>query len=114
MMEKKPIRIQRKRTRGWRLPKNTICVGRGTKWGNPFEVGAKCCVRVYNKRNLQEQYMWLSAEMACLLYKERITNAIEQLGLPDLQEIRGKNLACFCGLDQPCHADVLLELANGE
>ena len=27
-------------------------------------------------------------------------------------ELRGKNLACFCPLDQPCHADVLLELAN--
>jgi len=27
-------------------------------------------------------------------------------------ELRGKNLACWCALDQPCHADVLLELAN--
>lgn len=31
---------------------------------------------------------------------------------PDVSELRGKNLACWCPLDQPCHADVLLELAN--
>jgi hypothetical protein len=32
----------------------------------------------------------------------------------DLSELRGKDLACWCPLDQPCHADVLLELAAGE
>jgi hypothetical protein len=31
---------------------------------------------------------------------------------PDVTSLRGKDLACFCPLDQPCHADVLLELAN--
>jgi hypothetical protein len=30
----------------------------------------------------------------------------------DVKELQGKNLACFCPLDQPCHADVLLEIAN--
>jgi hypothetical protein len=29
-------------------------------------------------------------------------------------ELGGKSLACFCPLDQPCHADVLLEIANGK
>jgi hypothetical protein len=29
-----------------------------------------------------------------------------------LVPLRGKNLACWCPLDQPCHADVLLDLAN--
>lgn len=28
------------------------------------------------------------------------------------RELRGKDLVCWCPLDQPCHADVLLELAN--
>jgi hypothetical protein len=28
------------------------------------------------------------------------------------QQLGGKNLACWCPIDQPCHADVLLELAN--
>lgn len=31
---------------------------------------------------------------------------------PDLSLLRGKNLACWCPLDGPCHADVLLEVAN--
>ena len=49
--------------------------------------------------------------------KERVRKALNSLGLEiafdaDLAELRGKDLACWCGLDQPCHADVLLELAN--
>jgi hypothetical protein len=32
----------------------------------------------------------------------------------DLLPLRGKNLACWCKLGEPCHADVLLELANGK
>ena len=35
-MVTKPRRIQRKAVRGWRLPPDTIYVGRGSKWGNPF------------------------------------------------------------------------------
>ena len=34
-----PIRIQRKRTKGWRMPPNTVYVGRPSKWGNPFNSG---------------------------------------------------------------------------
>jgi hypothetical protein len=37
----KPIRIQRKRTKGWKMPENTVYVGRGSKWGNPFSIGKK-------------------------------------------------------------------------
>jgi hypothetical protein len=29
-----------------------------------------------------------------------------------LEMVRGKNVACFCALDQPCHGDVWLDLAN--
>lgn len=32
----------------------------------------------------------------------------------NLAELRGHDLACWCPLDQPCHADVLIGLANGE
>jgi hypothetical protein len=30
----------------------------------------------------------------------------------DIRQLRGKNLACWCKPGQPCHADILLELAN--
>ena len=36
-----PKRIQRKRTKGWRMPEGAVYVGRGTKWGNPYPVGGR-------------------------------------------------------------------------
>lgn len=36
-----PQRIQRKRTKGWKMPENTVYVGRPSKWGNPFTIGKK-------------------------------------------------------------------------
>lgn len=91
-----PQRIQRKRTKGWTMPADTVYVGRPTKWGNPFpipETSAACAVGHFR------------GYVVGLL-----TNGT---GYP-LGELRGKNLACWCRLDQPCHADVLLELANAE
>lgn len=89
-------RIQRQRTRGWRMPENTVYVGRPTRWGNPYRIGrqggAAECVRAYRS--------WLRT-MPILLQDIRT-------------QLRGKNLACWCPLDQPCHADVLIELANKE
>jgi hypothetical protein len=47
-----------------------------------------------------------SAALAYRLYLERY--------LPEdfVEPLRGRDLACWCHLDQPCHADVLLEVAN--
>lgn len=83
-----PVRIQRKRTKGWKMPPNTVYVGRPSKWGNPFDSS--------NTGQL-DPILRFTCEAAPLL---------------DVGELRGKNLACWCPLDQPCHADVLLELAN--
>lgn len=94
----KPQRIQRKRTRGWRMPDNTVYVGRTSgspDWGNPFRVGvdgtAEECVEKF-------RVMWMRSS--------------ENDRKIMLAPLRGKNLACWCPLDRPCHADVLLELAN--
>lgn len=90
----KPQRIQRKRLRGWKMPANTVYVGRPTRYGNPFLVGrqgdASECVRAYRS--------WL--------------RTMPVLTADAKRELRGKNLACWCAIGQPCHADVLLELAN--
>ena len=89
------VRIQRKRTKGWKMPENTVYVGRPTKWGNPHRWGGKDLqVRMY--RQTIDGNLWTSPT------KQEIQ-----------KELRGKNLACWCPLDQPCHADVLLEVANG-
>lgn len=84
-------RIQRRRTKGWRMPEGAVYVGRPTKWGNPYGLD------VYSR------------EEAIGLY-EREMLFLSAMGF--LDELRGHDLACWCPLDQPCHADVLLELAN--
>lgn len=100
----KPKRIQRKRTKGWRLPPNTVCVSRPSQWGNPYRVGPQYnyvgdLVAVWDIHRVLDAYR---EHVHVLLYFR-----------PEIiEEIRGKNLACWCPLDRPCHADVLLELAN--
>ncbi len=78
------------------MPPNTVYVGRPTQWGNPWipETEEERQMAVDNYRD------WMQALQA------------RGLG-PDLSDLRGKDLACWCPLDRPCHADILLELANG-
>ena len=95
-----PKRIQRKRTKGWKMPEGAVYVGRPTKWGNPYKVTPDC-----------------TAEEAVSLYRQTIERGPRNLcEFPDCfdirAELRGKDLACWCPLDQACHADVLLEIAN--
>ncbi len=90
-----PKRIQRKRTKGWKMPPNTLYVGRPTKWGNSYVIDSE------DER----------AE-AVESFEIEIASKIRR-GL-DLSSLRGKDLACFCPLDKPCHADVLLRLANAQ
>ena len=96
----KPVRIQRKRTGGWKMPANTVYVGRPSKWGNNFSV------EKYGRTRSIKHYSRLMAR----LLKSPSTIGIQFRS--DLAKLRGKNLACWCRADQACHADVLLELAN--
>ena len=87
-----PRRIQLKRTKGWRKPAGAVVVGRPTKWGNPFRGDPVVSVE---------------------LYRDHVHRT------PDLmraapRELGGHDLCCWCPLDQPCHADVLLAIANAE
>lgn len=87
-----PQRIQLRRTKGWRKPAGAIVVSRPSKWGNPFSVSE------YGRAE------------AIRLYREQLAKMAD---LPKLLEpLTGHDLACWCPLDQPCHADILLELAN--
>lgn len=88
----KPKRIQRKRTKGWRMPPGAVYVGRPTKWGNQF-------VPPFSPDE--------NAIMLFHMYLGMIKDLDEFLA-----PLRGKDLACWCSLDKPCHADLLLELAN--
>jgi hypothetical protein len=94
-----PSRIQLQRSKGWRKPTNAVKVDRSTKWGNPFraattfEASVKDCVESYRQ--------WLSQD-----------EKGKQIAAQAKAELRGKDLACWCKPGEPCHADVLLELAN--
>ena len=91
-------RVQRKRVKGWKMPDNTVYVGRGTIWGNPFVRGI-----AGNREEVVRKYRF---------YLERILKENPYF----LRPLEGKDLACWCPLDKVCHADVLLEklrLENG-
>ena len=115
-----PIRVQLSRKKGWRMPENTVKVSRPTAGGNPFVIGGwfkrfsngwmramegfqdGTYVRISDAREAVEWFEWYTTTWNPMVKAEK------------LKGLAGKNLACWCALDQPCHADVLLELANHE
>lgn len=106
-----PRRIQRKRTKGWRMPPNTVSVCRPGKWGNPHPVGKPCPMCDGEIHTRQE---------AVDCYEADVKHACAITIAQARAELRGKNLACFCPLVDaqnnycPCHADVLLRVANDQ
>jgi len=89
-------RLQRSRRKGTRLPAGTVVVTRPTKWGNPhsLDLGRLEAVRRYRDD----------------LLAGRLGITVEQVR----EELQGRDLACYCPLDEPCHADVLIQVANNE
>jgi hypothetical protein len=110
-----PKRIHRKRVKGWRMPPNTVVVNRPSRWGNIYRVGSE-----------HDGSTVLNAAHAVELFRDWVTP--HSCIIRD--HLRGKNLACYCKLCpvhadgkplgvecldcQPCHADILLELANAD
>jgi len=98
-----PIRIQRSRKKGSQMPEGAIYVGRPTKFGNPYKVG-------------DPDPMWvggvLDAASAVRMYEWYLA-ANPHIIAAAIRDLAGHDLACFCKLDRPCHADILLKIANG-
>lgn len=133
-------RIQLRRTKGWRMPPNTVKVDRSTRWGNPWIVGRPG--RLDTRLVIYELPRALDAMEAVLQFESWIDGYAIPNGMrPDnltkvgrraiwdelasrrarifecLHDLRGKNLACWCSITAPdsyvpCHADVLLSIAN--
>ncbi len=93
-----PERVRLRRSRGWHKPENTVVVSRPTKWGNPYRVGDTLESRSHAVARYEED---LHAG------RLRVTTADAR------RELAGHDLGCWCSLDGPCHADVLLRGANG-
>lgn len=95
-------RFQRSRKKGERLPDGVVCVTRPGKWGNPYNLASE--FRLVLESIDQGKFSPAELERPILFHMKRI--------LDDIEELRGKDLACFCPLDKPCHAEVLIEFAN--
>lgn len=91
------------------MPPDTVKVDRTTPWGNPFVIGKHGdrarCVQLFE--HMLCGYLCIShgapladAQTAFLAHARQ-----------HMAELRGKHLACWCPLDKPCHADVLLRAA---
>src|SRR3954451_2908965 len=117
-----PHRIRLSRRKGWRKPEGAIVVARPTRWGNPFSVqrfGRPTAVRLFAvaARGTWDPSLLSSLECSDVQRVLRDRDAwLQRLGGDPTElarsELRGHDLACWCSLDQPCHADVLLELAT--
>ena len=127
-----PRRIQRRRTKGWRAPAGARYVGRPTRWGNPFVVcplGDAWIVVDTGRGSAPERVVYTDSEpvvhhtvadahrAAADLYALHTgPMGRYEFSDEDLSDLRnmlgGRDLMCWCPEDQPCHADVLLEIAN--
>lgn len=96
-------RIQRRRTKGWRMPEGAIYVGRPTAFGNDWSMHDAFIRGIRDER---EQRAWAVRE-----YRNDLLNWLQNPSFAaKVATLRGKDLVCWCPVDQPCHADVLLKL----
>jgi hypothetical protein len=96
------------------MPDNTIYVGRPGRWGNPFIVSAEPDRLEHYadfSKNVDLWQGWPCKDRAAAVaaYRKMVAPTLSK---EDIRELRGKNLACWCAIGKPCHADVLLEIAN--
>jgi hypothetical protein len=118
-----PPRIQRRRTAGWRAPTGATYVGRGTRFGNPWVIshhgdhwtlnwsGNARYEPANGAYSVRCAYETTARDLAIRYYREHLA-AHPGLAQTARQMLAGRTLMCWCRLDQPCHADVLLQIAN--
>lgn len=111
-MTVQPVRLQLSRRKDFRLQElsratnglEAVNVARPSKWGNPWKIGGYNPVtsRGYTRDEVIEAFRLALGE-GRLSFDNRDVRL----------DLCGRNLACSCGISDPCHADVLLEIANG-
>lgn len=116
-----PQRIQRKRTKGWRMPEGAVYVGRPSVFGNPFEVGETIershplagFVPIPGGWGLLTSVQIISPQIAVEAFSVYLFET-PAVFLAAFDQLPGRDLACWCPPGRPCHADVLLEMVNAE
>jgi len=119
-------RIQRKRTKGWRMPDGVIYVGRPSMWGNPFKDDNGLVVIPGDGKLSHIQLVLGSIDElggASKVFRDMLMDLnSHKVPAPIYRKMRlirdritdlgGKDLACWCSLDKSCHADALIELCK--
>ena len=128
----KPQRIQRRRTKGWRMSPGTVYVGRPSIWGNPFDMqrwGRRLAVQLYKEAVSggwnPSRFLLLSdtdfhealaiRDSWLKMFRAKVNTTPKDYA----RVLAGHNLACWCPIydksntRSPCHADILLQIANG-
>jgi hypothetical protein len=96
------FRIQRQRTRGWRMPEGAVYVGRPSQWGNPWELGSP------GIGTQPDGSPWAIEDV--LRWYRQYARECGPFWLQPLLEATA--LACWCPLEQPCHVDVLIPMVE--
>lgn len=110
-------RIQRKRTKGWRMPQNTISVGRPGRFGNPFviiklEERNLFGVRFENLGLVKFTGTKIECQKQAVIEFKNFWKGDRKFNKEIKKELKGKNLACWCKEGEPCHGDYLFKIAN--
>ena len=106
-----PVRVRLSRKKGWNLPPDTVSVARPGRWGNPYSVAPELAPGT----PVGARYTAVpTVAEAVAAYRRWVETdpAGRRLADDARATLRGKNLACWCPLDGPCHAEVLLDIAN--
>jgi hypothetical protein len=104
-----PDRIQLRRTKGWRKPQGAVVAARPSRWGNPYTFADKAPAhRSAAQAIAVQRYRWWLE--GCRL--ERVLNGAPPSPAAIRAALAGRDLCCWCAPGAPCHADVLLDIAN--
>lgn len=107
-----PKRIQMSRHHPWRADNpDAVIVARPSKWGNPFQIGL--WYGASGPHGEWQRSVFIADRTVAVAEYRRASDRSHPSIPSDVSELAGRDLACWCPLDEPCHADVLLELANG-
>ncbi len=117
-----PFRVQLSRSAGWKMPPNTVKVDRTTMWGNPCQVVPFTPEGEKELRSINAEFRCFTALEAVFRFSYFLGRVKQDDGgrifaveiMDNLHKLKGKNLACWCKIGTPCHADVLLKLANAK
>lgn len=96
-------RFQLSRKRGARMPEGGVSCARPHRYSNPFIIGTP-----ENGGNI-------TRDMAVSMFREALIEGRMQFTVAEVRaKLRGLPLGCFCSMDQACHVDVLVAIANGD